>query len=193
MADIGVTPTLFPNEPFLPEGFVYIPDFISEKEERELLQLISTIDLHTFIFQGFEAKRKSASFGVDYHFDSRKLTPGDPIPVGFHWLIDKAKSELSLEKEIGEVLVLEYPEGAVINWHRDAPPFDTIIGISLLSDCILKLRPQAKNKQSRGSVISLPIRRRSLYVMQGAARSEWQHSTAPAKSLRYSVTLRTLK
>ncbi len=43
--------TLFPDEPTLPEGFIYVPEFISEKEEIELLQLISTIELHTFIFQ----------------------------------------------------------------------------------------------------------------------------------------------
>ncbi len=185
--------TLFPDQPTLPEGFMYVPEFISQQEEHELLGVISTIELQTFIFQGFEAKRKSASFGVDYHFDSRKLAPGQPIPSGFHPLIDKVKNDLALDKEIAELLVLEYPEGAVINWHRDAPPFDTIIGISLLSDCIFKLRPYEKSKQSRSAIISLPVHRRSLYGMQGPARSEWQHSTAPTKSLRYSITLRTLR
>jgi len=52
-------------------------------------------------------------------------------------------------------LVTEYPEGSVINWHRDAPPFDVIAGISLLPDCTFRLRPQEKLKQGRGSVISL--------------------------------------
>jgi alkylated DNA repair dioxygenase AlkB len=185
--------TLFPDDTILPEGFRYVPDFISESEESELLQVISTIELHTFVFQGFEAKRKSASFGFDYHLDSRKLKQGAPIPAGFHPLVNKVRTYLSLDTEIGELLVLQYPEGAVINWHRDAPPFDVIIGISLLADCTFRLRPHDKTKRRRNAVIQVPIKRRSLYVMQGPARSDWQHSTAPAKTLRYSITLRTLR
>jgi len=38
-----------------------------------------------------------------------------------------------------------------------------------------------------------PVRRRSLYIITGEARSEWQHSIAPVKETRYSVTLRTLR
>ena len=34
---------------------------------------------------------------------------------------------------------------------------------------------------------------RSAYVLGGAARSGWEHSIPPTKSLRYSVTFRTLK
>lgn len=184
---------LFPNEPVLPEGFAYQPDFISEEEELGLLRVISEIELRTFVFQGFEAKRNYASFGADYHFSTRTLSTGLPIPTGFHPLIEKVKQHLLPGREIAELLVLEYPAGAVINWHRDAPPFETIIGISLLADCTFKLRPHDKAKQTRGAIISFPISRRSLYVMEGPARSEWQHSTAPAKSLRYSITLRTLR
>jgi alkylated DNA repair dioxygenase AlkB len=185
--------TLFPDEILLPQGFRYVPDFITQQEETELLQVISTIELRNFIFQGFEAKRKFASFGFDYHFDSRKLSRGAPIPDAFQPLIKKVTDHLSLTSPIGELLILEYPEGAVINWHRDAPPFDVIIGISLLADCTFRLRPHDKAKQSRKSIVSIPVRRRSLYVMEGAARSDWEHSTMPAKSLRYSITLRTLK
>ncbi|MGV3657809.1 MAG: alpha-ketoglutarate-dependent dioxygenase AlkB, partial [Chitinophagaceae bacterium] len=96
-------------------------------------------------------------------------------------------------KDISELLVTEYPPGSVINWHRDAPPFDTIIGISLLSDCVFKLRPYDKAKQERKATISLPVQRRSLYVMKDSARTEWEHSIAPVKQTRYSITLRTLK
>jgi alkylated DNA repair dioxygenase AlkB len=94
--------------------------------------------------------------------------------------------------QFAELLVTDYPIGSVINWHRDAPPFDIIAGLSLLSDCTFKLRPHDKSKQGRGSVISLLVKRRSLYVMQGPSRSEWQHSIIPVREIRYSITLRTL-
>jgi alkylated DNA repair dioxygenase AlkB len=185
--------TLFQIEPVLPEGFSYQPDFISIEEEQLLIDNIKNIELHTFIFQGFEAKRKVASFGFDYSFDKRSLTKGEPIPAAFLPLVQKVAPKLNVnDTDIAELLVIEYPVGAVMNWHRDAPPFDKIAGISLLSDCIFKFRPHDKAKQRRGSIISIPVRRRSLYIMQGPSRSEWQHSVAPNKNIRYSITLRTL-
>ncbi len=53
-------------------------------------------------------------------------------------LIAKVASHLSIKKEdFAELLLTEYPIESVINWHRDAPPFDLIAGISLLSNCTL--------------------------------------------------------
>jgi alkylated DNA repair dioxygenase AlkB len=185
--------TLFPLEPVLPSGFTYVPDFLTVPEEDDLIQTVSKIELHKFLFQGFEAKRKVASFGYDYSFDKRMLTKGKQLPVAFHPIVEKVSVFLDVPKDnFAELLVTEYPVGSVINWHRDAPPFDLIAGISLQTDCIFRLRPHDKEKQGRKSIISIPVKRRSLYIMHGSARTEWQHSTAPVKEIRYSITLRTL-
>lgn len=186
--------TLFPLEPHFPEGFRYIPDFISREEEEQLLEEISRHALHTFTFQGYEARRKVASFGQDWSFERRELSRGKDIPAAFQPLIQKVADRLFLKGEaFGELLLTEYRAGSVINWHRDAPPFDLIAGISLLSDAVFRLRPHAKEKQGRGSIISFPVQRRSLYVIAGPSRTEWQHSIAPVKQTRYSITLRTLR
>ena len=186
--------TLFPLEPTLPEGFLYVPGFITGEEENYLLQEISKIELHTFQFQGYEARRKVASFGYDWSFERQALSKGQDIPAAFEPLIEKVSKHLSSNKEdFAELLITEYPVGSVINWHRDAPPFDLIAGISLLSDCTFKLRPYEKARQTRASIISTPVTRRSLYVIQGPSRTEWQHSIAAVKQVRYSITLRTLK
>ena len=186
--------TLFPVEPELPPGFHYYPQFINEEEESTLLQAIGETELHTFLFQGYEAKRKVASFGYDWSFEKRVLSKGKDIPESFSWLLQKLAAFMDIRPDhFAELLVTEYPPGSVINWHRDAPPFDIIAGISLLSDCLFRLRPQEKAKQNRKAVISLPVQRRSLYIMQGMARTQWQHSTAPVKQTRYSITLRSLK
>lgn len=185
---------LFPVPRKLPEGFTYEENFLSPAEESELLKVSAGIEVRPMIFQGYEAKRKTASFGYDYSFDSRKLTKGRETPAGLHWLIEKVAAHINIPADaIAEVLVTEYPIGSVINWHRDAPPFDIIAGISLASDCTFKLRPHDKQKQTRKATISLPVRRRSLYVMSGVSRDEWQHSTAPVEQVRYSITLRTLR
>jgi alkylated DNA repair dioxygenase AlkB len=186
--------TLFPVEPNFPEGFSYAPDFLTEGEEADLFDLVKNIDLHNFSFQGFKANRKVASFGYDYSFDNGKLTKGKEIPNAFDFIVEKVSKHVSVPPyEFAELLVTEYAPGTVINWHRDAPPFDLIAGISIMGDCTFRLRPHDKAKQTRSSIISFPVNRRSLYIIQGPARSEWQHSITPVKQTRYSITLRTLK
>jgi alkylated DNA repair dioxygenase AlkB len=186
--------TLFPREPSFPPGFSYYPDFITEAEETELLKTIFEIELHSFHFQGYEAKRRVASFGYDWNFEKRQLSKGKEMPAVFDWLIEKTANHIAIVKnDFAELLVTEYPVGSVINWHRDAPPFNIIAGISLASDCIFRLRPYEKSRQQRGSLISFPVQPRSLYMIRDKARTDWEHSTAPVKAVRYSITLRSLK
>lgn len=186
--------TLFPVEYTYPPGFTYQPGFLSPDEELTLIAAIKDIELHNLVFQGFEAKRKTASFGYDYNFDRRTISKGTPVPPGFIPLIEKVAQHLSVgADQFAELLVTEYPVGSVINWHRDAPPFDMIVGISLRADCIFRLRPHEKAKQSRSAILSFPVARRSLYIIKDEARTDWQHSIAPVKETRYSLTLRTLR
>jgi alkylated DNA repair dioxygenase AlkB len=186
--------TLFDEKPCFPRGFSYFPAFLSNEEETELMNVIEKTELHNLNFHGYMAHRKVASFGYDYSFVNRSLTKGKDIPAEFDHLIKKISITLSLDPTlIAELLVTEYPVGSVINWHRDAPPFDLIAGVSLLSDCTFKLRPQEKINQTRSATLSFPVERKSLYVMNGSARTDWQHSIAPVKTKRYSITFRTLK
>lgn len=186
--------TLFNVEPVMPEGFAYYPDFINEQEELDLIGIITGLQLHTFKFQGYEAKRKVASYGYDWSFDTRRLSKGKEIPGAFNSIIETVADKINVSKtSFAELLVTEYPVASVINWHRDAPPFDIVAGLSLASDCIFKLRPYDKAKQKRNAVISIPLKRRSLYIISGESRTEWEHSIAPVKQVRYSITLRTLR
>lgn len=186
--------TLFDIAPAVPTEFTYLPNFITETEESQLLDTISKVDLANMKFHEYEAKRKVISFGQGWSFTEQMLKQGNSIPGEFDFLVEKIAAHLKIEKqEIAQFLITEYPIGSVINWHRDAPPFETIVGVSLLSDCIFKLRPQAKERQIRSATISLPVQRRSMYVMTGISKTDWQHSTMPVKTVRYSLTFRTLR
>ena len=186
--------TLFPLEPVGPPGFSYYQDFITAEEEAWLITQVDQMELHPMQFQGYEAKRLVASFGYDWSFHKRVLTKGKDIPGAFKGMLEKVGAFLSVSpSDFGELLLTRYPAGAVINWHRDAPPFDIIAGISLKAGCPFKFRPHEKAKQGRGTVITLPVSRRSLYVMSGASRTEWQHSIPALKEERISITLRTLR
>ena len=86
-------------------------------------------------------------------------------------------------------MVTEYSPGAPIGWHRDAPQFGTIIGISLASASRMRFKPY----KAEGKPVSLTLEPRSIYLMRGPARWKFQHSIPAVKELRYSITFRTLR
>ena len=91
---------------------------------------------------------------------------------------------------IAHVLVTEYSPGTAIGWHKDRPHFDDVIGISLASECVFRLRRKAGSSWQRRSIILAP---RSAYVMRGSVRNEWEHSIPAVANLRYSITFRNLR
>jgi len=186
--------TLFDIAPSLPPGFAYAENFINPEEETALLMAIENLTLNNMKFHNYEAKRKVISFGMGWSFTDQCLKYGNQFPEEFDFLVRKIASHLKIPKElIAQLLITEYPVGSVINWNRDAPPFDKIVGVSLLSDCIFKLRPYEKEKQTRASTITFPVQRRSVYVMTGQSKTAWQHCTSPVEKVRYSLTFRTVK
>lgn len=186
--------TLFDISPTLPPGFTYAENFISIEEEKGLVTAIEQLNLQNMQFHQYEAKRKVISFGRGWSFTDQCLKQGNPIPPAFDFLVERIARHLNIPKDsIAQFLITEYPIDSVINWHRDAPPFETIVGVSLLSDCTFKLRPHEKEKQTRAATISLPVQRRSFYVMTGESKTAWQHCTAPVEKVRYSLTFRTIR
>ena len=186
-----VQPGLFGSLEGFPEGFSYEENILSPEEERTLVRAFEGLPLKAFEFQGFQGKRRVMSFGLHYDFNTRGLGSAEAIPKFLMPLREKAAgfAEVSLEA-LQHVLVTEYSPGAGIGWHRDRPEFGIIIGVSLVAPCHFRLRRKiAPTKWQRASLIAQP---RSIYLMQGTARHEWQHSIPPVDSLRYSVTFRTL-
>src|SRR5205823_5561673 len=92
--------------------------------------------------------------------------------------------------DFAEVLVTEYKPGAGIGWHRDAPPFGIVAGVSLGSPCRMRFR-QIQPEAPRAVAVDLPAR--SIYLLTGSARKDWQHMIPPVPELRWSLTFRTLR
>jgi alkylated DNA repair dioxygenase AlkB len=173
-----------------PEGFVYQPDFLSREEHDELLETIQRLDFHPFDFHGYMAKRRIVEYGFEYDFSSRETTVARPIPEFLSSLRDRAAAFAGVAPdEIVEAVVTEYPAGAPIGWHRDVPQFGTVIGISLASSSRMRFKPYKKE----GKIFSTILEPRSIYVIRGPARWQYQHSIPPVENLRYSITFRTLR
>ena len=176
----------------LPEGFDYLPDFLSVSEERAILDRIDALKFGTVEMRGMVAKQKVLHFGWMYGYESWRITRENPLQIG-SWLCANGRPVLMQEhaENIEEVLLSQYSPGAGIGWHRDAPMFGpAVVGISLLGTC--RLRFQRKRGDVREQA-ECSLEPRSAYVLNGQARAMWQHSIPDTKATRYSITLRTLK
>jgi alkylated DNA repair dioxygenase AlkB len=225
--------SLFPHEPpgplpaRLPPGFRYEREFISREEEAALLAVFAGLEFANSRYHEYTALRRTVSFSLwpeqeagGRAFDRPPYAGNSaaPRPLAPELLAQLARKVAQFAGrsplDFQHLLVTEYPPGAPMGWHRDAPPCAVIYGVSLGSDCRFGLRPYAlpshagacnsgggggtavmpdsASRVAFGPAIRLSAERRSLYVMAGPARSDWQHCIAPVKALRYSVTLRTL-
>ena len=175
-----------------PEGLQYEPEFLTEEEERRLLALMDEVDFRELTMRGQTARRTVRHYGYDYGYESWQLVPADPLPPPLVWVRDRCADLAGVEPgELAQTLVSRYPAGAGIGWHRDAPMFGpTVVGVSLASASRMRFQQRAGGTRR---VYDLELAPRSAYVLSGQARSSWQHSIPPTKSLRYSITFRTLR
>jgi alkylated DNA repair dioxygenase AlkB len=182
---------LFEPAPNLPEGFRYRNDLISAEEECGLVEGLTGLPFAPFEFHGYLGKRRVVSFGWHYDFSKEAIRRAEDIPTFLLPLRDSAAAFAGVDPAgLQHILVTEYAAGAGIGWHRDKAVFEEVVGVSLLSPCVLRLRRQAGTGWKRASLTLAP---RSAYLLAGPARTEWEHSVPAVDSLRYSVTFRNLR
>jgi DNA oxidative demethylase len=175
----------------VPAGLVYEPDVVPPEEEARLLEVFETLRFDPIVLHGQAARRTARHYGLNYDYGARKPLPGEPFPEWLEPLRATAAAFAGLEPdELVETLVQRYPPGSTIGWHRDAPAFGTVIGVSLGGSSRLRFQ-RGKGEDRR--VYEVQLEPRSGYVLAGEARTSWQHSIPPTKELRYSVTFRTLR
>lgn len=181
----------------LPPGFEYRDEFLTPAEETELVDHINRVEFATFEMRGVTAKRRVSFYGASY---DRGDGPSPPIPEFMFAVRAKLAQWAGVAPEaFAMALINEYSTGSPIGWHRDAPQYKMIAGVSLLSPCVMRLRPYlspaqaAANKTRRTTTHELTLRPRSAYLMRGEARSRYEHSIPAVTELRYSITFRTLR
>jgi alkylated DNA repair dioxygenase AlkB len=193
MKRAGSQGKLFDIGSALPNGFLYRANFITEAEEAELLDFIQDLPLeHAEGYEEKNAKRRILEFGWGYDFKRKKLIPGPALPPFLRTTQTKIAKWLNIpKKSVAEALITEYSPNTALGWHRDNEKFEVIVGISLSGWCRMRLRP-INAIGNKNKVVSLELEPRSAYVMQGSVRWDWQHSVAATRTLRYSITFRTL-
>jgi len=182
---------LFPQDG--PPGFRYQDSFITEAEESELLERLAAIQFSTFEMRGVAARRRVAFFGQSY---DRAEAP--PIPAFLLVVRGRIAAWAGVEEDtFATALINKYPAGAPIGWHRDAPQYGLVSGISLLSGCRMRFRayrsPAAPAAARRATSHDVRLEPRSAYLLTGESRTSYEHHIPPVTDLRYSITFRTLR
>ena len=181
-----------PPAPALPPGMRYEEEFLSHEEEAALIARIEQLPLAPMKYQQYEALRRVVSYGGQYDFSRQQLNEAAPLPPGLDPLREQAGAWAGIAPErFTQALIAEYQPGTPLGWHRDAPDFEDVVGISLHDEAVMRFRPYPHVVGSKARVRRLTLPPRSIYLLRGASRWQWQHSVAPTKALRYSITLRT--
>ena len=176
---------------YCPDGFRYFDNAITPAEEKEVLNFIQTLDFLPYVMRGQASRRGIVRFGHDYGSVGGDHHTVRPLTTELIRLRECAAeiAGLSADDFVASV-VTHYPPGATIGWHSDMTMFGPVVfGFSFAAPCTFKLRAKAEPKK----IYKLNLEPRSLYIMEGKVRSDWEHSIPPLKENRYSITFRTVK
>jgi alkylated DNA repair dioxygenase AlkB len=185
-------------EPDVPNGFEYRAGFVSEAEEQSLAADIAALEFSSFEMRGVVARRRVAFFGSAYDAGVA-VTP--TMPPFLLPLRTRVAAWAKLDPEaFAMALINEYSAGAPIGWHRDAPQYAIVAGISLLAACRMTFRPyvrpsarRAETRTRRTASHEITLEPRSAYLMTGESRTGYEHHIPAVAALRYSITFRTLR
>ena len=187
------SPGLFEHSP--PPGLQYREDFVTDAEERVLLEAIANVSFAEFEMRGVVARRRVAFFGQSYD-----RAAAGPLPAFLLPLRANIAEWAGLDSEaFAMALINQYRPGTPIGWHRDAPQYDIVAGVSLMSACRMKFRPYRAPSSTgtgmprRSATHEIVLERRSAYLMTQESRNAYEHHIPPVAELRYSVTFRTLR
>lgn len=157
-------------------GLLYLPEFITPSEEKELLAHIDRAPRLS------DLKRRVQHYGYKYDYRARAIDDSmslGPIP---EWLgsVRQRQVERGLFCELADqVIINEYEPGQGITDHIDCEPCfgATVVSLSLGSTCVMKFT----HKDTRETVGCL-LAPRSAVVLQGEARYKWMHGIPGRKS-----------
>jgi alkylated DNA repair dioxygenase AlkB len=177
----------------LPDGMRYQRDLITAVEEGELLKFFGALAFQEARYKEWQARRRVVSYGGRYDFNLKQLLRAEPIASFLHPLRERIAAWSGIPaRAFEQALINEYRPGTQLGWHRDAPDFEWVVGVSLAGSARMRLRPYPPAKGRGTEMRSLDLEPRSAYILSGAARWNWQHAISPTRELRYSITFRTL-
>lgn len=149
----------------------YQPNFITEQQEREILNVIPNIpdmNLDYLLCKRFRFGKYVHPYNTNY--------VSEIIPEIFN--------NINIALDFNSVTINEFEKNHIIPFHID--PIDAGDEIYVLSLCG---KSEIAFRNSKGKTKSFNIEPKSLYIMRGDLRYNWQHS-AKALERRLSIVFR---
>lgn len=153
----------------LPPGVVYIGDFLSHGEEEAIKDRLDAGEWSNTL------KRRVQHFGYLYDYRARAVTADAYLGKLPEWLETLAERLVTCGHFVDlpdQVIANEYFPGQGISAHVDCVPCfdDTIVSISLLSQCEMIFRERSSSKS-----LAVLLHPRSGILLKGAGRYDWTH------------------
>lgn len=175
------------------QGLLYIPDYITDVEEKQFIKTINKQDWDNSL------KRRVQHYGYRYDYKSRNVNKDMYLGKLPKWLNDfasKIKDDGLCEVVPDQVIINEYEPGQGISPHIDCESCfgPRIFSLSLGSAAIMEFTLEGKPKKE------ILLERRSLVMLYSDARSVWKHSIPSRlkdnsidRGTRISLTFRNVK
>ena len=157
-------------------GLIYKPEFITEDEERRLLACID--ESHW----SHPIQRRVQHYGWRYDYTQRRIDAsmrlGD-LPAWAKELAHRLVDEGLVEDLPDQVIVNEYVGNQGISRHLDQPLSfaEHVATISLLETWGMVFRRRGSKDK-----VEIPLERRSVAILTGAARYQWTHEIPTRRS-----------
>ena len=210
-------PSFAPEETPVP-GLVLLLQFISLAEERSILNFLNDSSRCTW---RTDLSRRTMHFGGTYCLmpprsdvptnPKPEILQAPPIPCDLEWLIQRMVDAhvFPYNQKPQYCIVNEYTENVGISAHTENFQFgEPVVGLSMLSACPIRFQEltepfdgsvrsgKAGKAEKTGKKVDVKLPRRSLLVMRGESRWNWQHEivrSAKGRGLgwkRVSLTFR---
>ncbi|KXJ22380.1 Alkylated DNA repair protein alkB-like 8 [Exaiptasia diaphana] len=172
-----------------PPGLVLVENFITEEEEKKLLDKFSLDDEEdasqtendSEIVQKQLKHRKVKHFGYEFLYGTNNIDTSKPLPGGIpevcHGILQHMLTEGYIQEIPDQLTVNQYNPGQGIPPHIDTHSAfeDGIVSLSLGA----KITMEFRHPDQRHVSVLLP--QRSLLVMTGESRYEWTHGITPRR------------
>ncbi|WP_421580055.1 alpha-ketoglutarate-dependent dioxygenase AlkB [Shinella sp. M31] len=160
----------------LPPGAIYITEFLSREEEETIKDRLDGGEWSNTL------KRRVQHFGYLYDYRVRAITTDTYLGRLPEWLEMLAERLIARGYFVDlpdQVIANEYLPGQGISAHVDCVPCfdDTIISISLLSQCEMVFRERSSSRS-----LAVLLHPRSGILLKEASRYDWTHEIPARKS-----------
>lgn len=160
-------------------GLVYIPNFLNEDEQDNLIE---TIDQQKW---SIKDQRRIQEYGYKYDYQDGSFAASTHLGTLPDWAqrIAVKLTEAGLMGNVpDQVIVNEYQPGQGIVSHTDCIPCfgNTISILSLGSECVMDFTHSQTQEQAE-----ILLQAGSLLILKGAARYNWQHGIVACQRYHY--------